>query len=318
VITKNCVFVIGAGASQVYGLPSGADLKDRVLNLLANPDEIFSKVFRSNQIETFRESLFRSGCNSVDAFLENRSDFADIGKFAISEIIAKQEIVGRLFDSGKTGIPHVPHKYQIEGDWLAYLLSLMRTDFNNFQKNNVQFITYNYDRVIETFFYETLKNSFGKNDAEVASVINNLKIIHLHGQLGYLPWQNAEETKKRAFGQGGKVYNELIDDINIGASEIKIIHEANPDSNEFIEAREILNKANSILFLGFGYAPQNIERLHLSIQHRNVQGTCLGLKDAEIQGIKRKYFENRASCKLFSIYNCLDLLRSVDRTTFND
>ena len=185
-------------------------------------------------------------------------------------------------------------------------------------KNNVQFITYNYDRVIETYFFEALKNSFGKSDDEVANVMKSIKIIHLHGQLGYLPWQDAEETKKRAFRTGTNKINELIDEIKIGASEIKIINEANPDSIDFIEAREILNKAKSILFLGFGYAPQNIDRLRLDPYNKNIQGTCLGLKTAEIDGIKRKYFLNLANCHLFPTYKCLDLLKNVDRTTYNN
>jgi hypothetical protein len=319
-ITKNCVFVIGAGASHVYGFSLGTELKNSVINLLASPGKLLPLKFDKNQIDSFRESLIRSGSPSVDAFLEKRSDFVNIGKFVMSKIIADQENIGRLFDNGQWGqASNIPHDYRINGDWLIYLNSLMETDFENFRNNNVQFITYNYDRVIETYFFETLKNSFGKSDEEVAQVVNSFKIIHVHGQLGYLPWQIAEETKKRAFGTSGKTREELIKDIEIAASEIKIIHEADSDSPEYIKAREILKNAKSILFLGFGYSPRNIERLKLDTQRKNVWGTFKGFTRAEIEGVNRKYFSARQiKHPLLIESGCLELLRELDRSTFND
>lgn len=62
----------------------------------------------------------------------------------------------------------------------------------DFAKNKVAFVTFNYDRCVEHFFFTSLKNSFGRSDEETAAVAKRIGVVHLHGRLGHLPWQ---ETK---------------------------------------------------------------------------------------------------------------------------
>jgi hypothetical protein len=319
VINKNCVFIIGAGASQVYGFPSGIELKNRIIELLSahgNIDTIFSD-FDPKLISVFKDSLLKCGRKSVDAFLENRDDLISIGKFAISSVLTLNEDVRRLFINEKRieGTSHM--SYQIERDWLVYLYDLMNTNFDMFHENNVQFITFNYDRSIETFFFEALKNSYNKNDKKVAEIMNKVKIVHVHGQLGFLPWQNREREVTREYKIGWENIDERKNDIRIGASGIKIIHEANMDSSEFLEARTILKDARSILFLGFGFSNRNIERLKLDTRQKNVWGTFKGLTQSEIEGINQMFFRER-QVKYSPDIDCLEFLRRLSRDTFND
>ncbi|MCJ7482255.1 MAG: hypothetical protein MUO31_04755 [Thermodesulfovibrionales bacterium] len=317
-IEKNCVFIVGAGASQVYGFPLGLELKNRVIDLLARADESILQIYNRRDVDSFREALLKSSRYSIDAFLENRSEFIEIGKMVMSKILVDRERIGNLFMNQKS-VTGSPHSYPIDGDWLAYLFNnLMDTDFEKFCKNNVQFITFNYDRTIESYFYDALKYSFGKSDEQVVEVMKNIKIVHVHGQLGFLPWQKTQAEHIRKYSPGPRDLEEMIEDLKIAAAEIKIIHEANTESAEFLEARAILKNASSILFLGFGYAPRNIERLKLQvdIRNKNIWGTCKGLRVAESDGINRKYFQG--SNINFNDTDCLEFLRNLSRNTFNN
>jgi len=318
-IEKNCVFVIGAGASQVYRYPTGMELKERVIELLNTPakrDSLFSD-FDSQLISAFRESLIRCGKQSVDAFLENRTDFIEIGKYAISSVLTQCEKIANLFVN-ENRIPGTSIvSYNIQGDWLAYLYNLMDASFYDFHKNNVQFITFNYDRSIETFFFEALKNSYNKTDEEVAEILNKIKIIHVHGQLGFLNWQKREKELTRAYTSEWRNISERKNDIKIGASGIKIIHETNKNSSDFIEARSVLKNGGSILFLGFGYAPRNVERLEIQTKDRVISGTVRGLSKAELQEVNTKLFQDNF-IDANSTMGCLDFLRELPRRVFRE
>ena len=54
--------------------------------------------------------------------------------------------------------------------------------------------------------------------------------------------------------------------IEIGAKEIKIIHEPADDDSGFQAADKILAGAARIVFLGFGYAEANVQRLQLDLK----------------------------------------------------
>ena len=58
-----------------------------------------------------------------------------------------------------------------------------------FHQNDVGFITYNYDRTLEQFMLTALANTYGKDETTCAEILAHIPIIHLHGRLGYLPWQ---------------------------------------------------------------------------------------------------------------------------------
>src|SRR3954454_5881386 len=129
------VFVLGAGASNPYGFPTGFELSSLVVQQLTPNHSAYDQLMRMGaspeDISKFRDTFHRSGKNSVDAFLEHRVDLMRIGKLATAHILIERENIGKLFT--------------YENSWLRELYSRMNSTFDTFAKNRLSFITFNYD-----------------------------------------------------------------------------------------------------------------------------------------------------------------------------
>jgi hypothetical protein len=190
------------------------------------------------------------------------------------------------------------------GGWLHYLFNHLNCPFEQFGKNKVAFITFNYDRSLEHYLFTCLYNSYGKSADECAHQLKQIPIIHLHGDLGALPWQTSDANVVRD-------YDPTITPgtLKIAASRIKIIHEdiAGRDK-EFTEAKRLFSQAAQIYFLGFGYDPTNMTRLGVnSIRERIAAGTGWGLTPHE------RELKKAATGRKVEIVDvdCIGLLRNV-------
>src|SRR3989344_1691894 len=243
-ITKPTVLILGAGASAPYGFPVGTQLWEELCDKLKTGhlyDFLLSNGFSADDILNFRKNLFESGKTSIDAFLEHRTEFLDIGKLAIATVLTSYENSETLYDAGVD-------------KWYKFLYEKMNVSSpEEFANNKISIITFNYDRSIEHFLFNSLKNTYGKSDEDCAREISKIKIIHLHGSLGYLPWQDKD----------GKHYQKdnSPEDIIRAAKNIRIIHENIDMNTDFIDARKILAEAERVYILGFGYHEINVQRL---------------------------------------------------------
>ena len=261
------VFVLGAGASVPYGYPTGAGLSSKVLEDIIcrqGPAWWTQGEGLAKAAKRFALALKRSKTTSVDAFLEHRSEFQKVGKLAMASALLSCERDERVFPA-----------QEIPGDWLAYLLTHMRGPFDAFGGNRVSFITFNYDRVLEHVLFDIVQNRYGKSDDECADVLRKIPIVHVHGSLGPLPWQESD-------GQKYGVPPEPPDLI-LAADRIKIVSEGAEEDPEFEEARTLIREAKRIYFLGFGYNKDNVERLHLGECRKGtcIFGSALGLTPRE-------------------------------------
>jgi hypothetical protein len=278
VIQKPTVIVIGAGGSIPYGFPSGYALYQIILSGLSDKDDAFlcQACFPGDRMSglRLRESLLRSPVMSIDQFLERRSDMLQIGKRAIARALIPFERELELFDRSKG-----PR-------WYEYLWRAMGAEFEDFHKNRVSFITYNYDRSLEHFLFCALMNVYGKSAADVLPVFNRIKIIHVHGTL--CPYEHG--------GRVGRTYREETTEeiIDKTASCIKIIHEKIDEEAHFAEAVDLLCNAERIAFIGFGFDPTNVRRLqperwlggpHIPL----VMGTAFGMTKKEMGEAKAHF-----------------------------
>lgn len=267
------VLILGAGASKPYKYPLGHELVTNIYNNLANQHssefQIYQELgFNVVDVINFRESLLFSGKNSVDAFLEHRKEFIEIGKVAIAQELSKYENPAQMFRVG---------------DWYQYFYNHLNTTFEEFGNNNISIITFNYDRSLEHYLFTALKNSYGKPENACISKMNSIPIIHVHGQLGLLPWQS----------QTGRKYKNTtprVEDLNNASAGIRIIHEdVDIDSDpEFSKARSVLEKSKRIYFIGFGYHKENITRLRIP-PHKTMKGTCYHLEQSEIIRVQHMF-----------------------------
>ncbi len=265
------VLVLGAGASMPVGYPSGQQLFDKIINSLRGGGHKIVAMDRmghkEDKVRAFANALFRSGQKSVDAFLEHRPDLEKIGKAAIAQVLIECESEGELYNPAEG-----------EGNWYKYLFERMNTSFEEFGRNRLSVVTYNYDRSLEQFLCVSLGNSHGKGSEECAEKVGQIPVVHLHGRLGWLPWQ-CEGNFQREYAPGVTAAQ-----IAKSATFIKIIHESVDQDPEFVHAHKLMSEAKRIYFLGFGYNEMNVRRLRLGDLPgpKEISGTCLGLTRKEV------------------------------------
>lgn len=274
-IHKKTVLVLGAGASVPFGFPTGHGLKDKICNLVggrAIHQELAMLGFRAEVIKAFRQALIRSPVPSVDAFLERRTEFEDVGKAAIAAALLPCEKTDYLFDHWiqKRSDPH-----NKEGNWYDQVFEALNTQFDKLTENRLSIITFNYDRSLEHYLFTALRNTYGQTEEESAEKLSAIDIIHVHGSLGLLNWQVSDGDP---IGYDSEANAKII---KRAMGNIKIIHEDVTETDEFNKARELLKKAERLYFLGFGYHPMNLKRLDVESLNRregqDIRGTSHGL-----------------------------------------
>ncbi len=170
-IVKDTVLILGAGASKPYGFPLGAELRDDVIRARhkIELDYLLEKNMKFNHdyYAKFAEDLRTSGYSSVDAFLENRDDWIDIGKLAIAHKLILYEQNARLFP------PNQPKDHWYECLWQK----LSAESWKQFKKNRITIITFNYDRSLEHYLSAIIYNNF---KIKPSAVTKALPIIHVH------------------------------------------------------------------------------------------------------------------------------------------
>ena len=281
-ITKPTTLILGAGASQPFGFPTGYGLFKSVLAILNRHENPVSEKWFEwmghgvEKIDEFRNCLLKSGKSSVDAFLEHRQEFIPIGKAAMAISLIARESEKKLFQ----------HEEQ---SWYHYLFNKLNTKFDEFGKNKLSILTFNYDRSLEHFLFSGLRHAYGKPDVECAAMLREIPIIHLHGTIGNLPH----------FGKPCRAYDETLnpETLKLATEGIKIVHEGIED--DFTVAKQILSESTYICFLGFGYLPLNLRRLSMHnlalYGHASIWGSTYGLTSAERNEINNGLLHGRMS-----------------------
>jgi hypothetical protein len=297
VIKTKTVFVLGAGASHPFGFPLGSELKKLVLDHYHNEQghavHLYNATdFSKSAVGNFIEGLRYSGLSSVDSFLERRPTFLEVGKATMGIELLLREASSNL--------------WQGESNWLTYLYNnMVGNSLAEFANNRVSFVTFNYDRTVEHFFYTSLQHTFGRSLEETAKVVEQIPVIHLHGRLGFLPWQLNKQSLV-PFGMAG-VDKGVMD---VLLREIKVVHEDITDvrDKEFTKAKELLGGAMRVYLLGFGFGARNVERLGLaSIQASGFSGTSFGMTLKETEQCKVLC---GGRVNLFPTYPALEFLRN--------
>lgn len=312
-ISKKTVFILGAGAHIPYGFPSGKELMGNVvdqlmrgirdadlsLRTLPQRGDVNINIVQQKNIEIFIESLNQAGQTSIDSFInanQHMKGFDVIGKVGIAQTILESEAKFLLARGSNKD-----NKY----DWFEYLFAKMCdgvSKSNHFLRdNNVRFITFNYDRLLEHKFFNALKHSFNPgNDQETVDMVKAIPIDHVYGSLG--------EYDPNSFGQ--------INYWDRAFKSIQTIHEVIEEHSAAIQlAKKELEQAEKICLLGFGYHKENIELLGLPrvIEeiNSNVVACRFGVTDEEM---RRVTLSNRIRERKLEMgskdENALDTLRN--------
>jgi hypothetical protein len=278
-VHTNTVLVLGAGASYPYGFPLGTELYDQVISTASGKyNRLFQQILGSGsgeKLQEFKNALASSGWESVDAFLSTRKDYLEIGKVAIATLImeAERKSLGQLFTTDT----------EKKGKWYKQLRSLILFNPEKYKSNNLSIITFNYDRSLEYFLHCAMKYSFNLNDTETAKILSAVPIIHIHGQLGRMPWDDKDNGRE----YGGEV---TADVVRKYADHILIMSEEITGRDGYEQAMELLRETRNLYFLGFGYADINLRRIIGDIRNAvNIAGTAIGFSTLERKRIEAPF-----------------------------
>jgi hypothetical protein len=286
-IKDHTVFILGAGASVPYNFPTAAGLRQYLIGdfLQDYEDNLNSKGLSEYDVEDFCrpfESIINSfklsSVISIDRFLAQSGDpvIVSLGKLAIAFSLLRNEKASKFREDSE----------DVRHDWYTYLFNQMigremPTSTFDISLNNISFITFNYDRSLEHFFWESYSNSFrGMNPDELQNCLAQVKIHHVYGSLGPINWQANEDVIPYGHEPGWAKY---------AAKRINIVHESTENSDlQGSIYKSLISSAKSLYFLGFGFDRANLERIGLPEalnKEQEIYGTAFNMLDAEIARI---------------------------------
>lgn len=309
------VFVVGAGASNEFGLPTGDSLKEAIASCVKISDQGYNIRFGDNGFHALIRPLFTDNevanrhvraarlisdnmvlAPSIDNFVDthrDRPEVATVAKLAIAKCIIQAEASSALFvDQSNAYNSIAPEK--VKDSWLAELFKALvaQRDFGGFIRilKNIYFISFNYDRCIHQFFFFSAKRYFDLDEQGALSVMTSLNVIYPYGTVGSLRYDDAVRTGYGVF-EAEKMRLAAL-------TNLKTFTEG-ADSGFSSKAAKIIEGADRVFFLGFGYIQLNM-KIVLSGGHfcvGGVYGTCKGLsvlaRNEVTDQLKAHFFRKR-------------------------
>lgn len=336
------VFVVGAGASCEIGLPIGNALRDRIIEMTyfdrnsgfsnRNFEIAVHRKCESNQslwqhVHTALQQLRLGLVNvaSIDTYLDiHRGNEAMIavGKMAIVIAILEAERNSAFFSKFKLPtqtrddiVFSFGGNEKYDASWYVHFGRLLTQNvtLENVDSifDNVSFITFNYDRCIETFAFEWLKQTFGLPENRAVEIASKLEVLHVYGSVGSPPWKGGDVPFGLDYGA----------DFPALAEGIKTFTES-ADSATVETIRNRIVAAETLVFLGFGWLPQNLDILDTGqvSNAKRVFFTSCGVSQTDRETVradlahllqKRVLHEQGAPCRAFEERDtCADLFQN--------
>jgi hypothetical protein len=279
------LFVVGAGAGQEIGLPIGIELSNRTgqkvdfqqdpLGQIRSGDATLRKLLlnKSASASISVADYYSAGrqiaqgirySRSIDEFINKHKDNECIqycAKLAIVQSILEAERNSAIFVApGKSSFQRLD---QFDRSWFLEFVRILHDDLPKINiaslLHNLTIINFNYDRSIEQVLFYTLQHSYGVTASEAAKALSGMRIIRPYGYLGQLDWQNAPLV----LPYGGKENNE--NNISSVVENIRTFYEQLHDERNLNEMKSAVLAAERIVFLGFGFHPQNLNMLRVNV-----------------------------------------------------
>jgi hypothetical protein len=296
-ISKPTVFILGAGAHCPYGLPDGGSLYNQIIEILppktkprqlgvlgTSLNDLYVILYGQRiplpeaRLVDFRNAMLGGGFPSIDSFMyEHRKveGFQDIGRLVVPYILRPLEFKERFLRGtviGKTGADG----RKVDQDWMSYLFQLMRDGTDGIQdflkQNQVAFITFNYDRTLEHFFYLRLKHTFHLEQAEAIAAMKRIEIKHVYGSFGDYDPDTVKDDALEAKS------------LQAAGSNIHLMYEQRGENPNVERAKQMLHTHyGRWVFLGFAFDAANIKVLGLdeAASNLHISATRYGIPDGE-------------------------------------
>lgn len=268
------VFIVGAGASCEANLPSGPGLKKIIGDKLSitfsgtptvssGDQEIFNAFMAHPQglnsvggllICSTRICAGLPYAETIDNYLHTHSSDKNLvlcGKLGIVRSILEAEAGSLLFvptDGPAAG--HVDFN-ALEKTWYMKFLRMLAAGLTNETVDhifdNVAVVTFNYDRCIEHFLAHALPRLFHIGTPRAQAIVNKLRIFHVYGSVGLLPW--SQDAGSRVEFGGSYHANALLD----AAGSIRTFTETYENDALLGQIHEVLRQAEVAVYLGYAF-----------------------------------------------------------------
>jgi hypothetical protein len=176
----------------------------------------------------------------------------DLGRRAIGYVIRHTEDENKLFPDTAP-----------QDHWYRHLAAYFADYPARATHNHFSFLTFNYDRSLSHFLYNTLLHR-KHDEEEIKKLLGPKNLFHIHGHVGNLPWQFDEGGDRKSYFQYGAHLS--VEDLCTHSPEIRLIH----DSVVLEPALEkVISSAQVIVFVGFAFHEANLVRLGLAEELAN-------------------------------------------------
>jgi hypothetical protein len=294
---RRLVFVVGAGASAEFNLPVGKELKHRIASLATFGFDDFGglksgdgrlfhglqAVGRSAGVENIASDLESISygvtlAESIDNYLHAHSENPGrvaLGKALILQSLLEAERDSKLFFDPKNYFSRFSFT-ELSDTWLSVLFQILSRagSIKEFRErlSQITFVSFNYDRVIERFFFLASQVYFDLDASSAGELCrHSLRVIHPYDSLGQL----AEANQRSGYGDKANPESLLEK-----SKRIRTFTEA-ADGAVKDEIADALHECDSLFFLGFGFHRINLDLLDPGRQSRfrYLIGTTRGVSD---------------------------------------
>ena len=163
--------------------------------------------------------------------------------------------------------------------WPYLLLHKLGSTLNDLEMNRLHIATFNYDRALEQYLYQSLLALHRNNPDPVlvsTTLATALWFLHFHGMLSTLPWQTG----------AGRPYKlpenpSIILEASKGILFSNHVFDAEPTWPDARPLSKILSESKRVFFLGFRFAESNLRKLYLD-QIRNRSEIIFGASAVEL------------------------------------
>jgi len=298
-IRRKTVLILGAGASWHLGYPTGEELVRGIIRTIENSVVDHPQIPRLQQrlnefamMESFADMLDSHAAKNIDLFLNSSPEFSEIGRILIINELLKRE---KLTRSGALQL-----RSRNIYNWYGILKEALMTDLSapdDFLKNQLSIITFNYDISLDYFLNKTLREtSFIKG--VVDEYLNKLEIIHIYGKIDNPYDDYGRYGKQSTTGNDTMSYyqaRKLKDGIHVIGEQKQ--NELQEDS-AVLRAKELIKDAERAFIFGYGFDKNNSRLIRLnSLNDLDKEVYCTNYGDSQTVETEIKKL---CSIKLFS------------------
>lgn len=277
-LERPTTFVIGAGAGVGIKMPTGNDLRSKIsqalrfeydFGQLKHGEWVLERAIRDRAgdalNEYFKAARYISDeiilARSIDDFIDANRDDAAVnfcGKLAIAWCLLQCERKSHLYFDQNSGEKCFDVN-RLESSWFMELFRIIQVPYSDLESifKNATFVSFNYDRTLEHFFYHTIKRFYRLSDADASRVMNGMDVFHPYGTIGQIPqYKPAPDKVITTFG-GGVGPAEL----NGIVGGLRTYTETIDDSDDLSSIKRKIADTGKLVFLGFAFHRQNMNLL---------------------------------------------------------